>query len=64
MFTILSRDFGAWTNGIKTSFVRDGSTHSVLKSPTAVAYTPATFIVTNPSSNQSYSHRIRCGITI
>jgi hypothetical protein len=65
MFTVLSRDYGTWVNGINLSITRDhvADTNLVVAGGSA-NYIPATCKVLYPAQKQTFTHRLKNGITI
>jgi len=63
ILTIQSRDFGAYTNGIRVSLVADAAADTTL--PLAAGdFIPWTFNVSLLSDKKSYSYRIRGGLLV
>jgi hypothetical protein len=64
MFTIVSRDYGRWTNQLKVTLTRDAAADATLVLSDASSYLPATVKVSNPADNQVFSYRIRNGLKV
>lgn len=63
ILTIKSRDFGAYTNGIRVSLVADATADATL--PLAAGnFIPWTFNVSLLSDKKSYSYRVRGGLLV
>jgi len=62
-FTVTSRDYGAWTNGIRLTITEDVAGDATLPI-SGGTFKPWTILVENPAEKQSYTYRIRSGILV
>jgi hypothetical protein len=63
MFSVISRDYGAWVNGVKVKTIRLAA-DSVLKVPGGAAYVPVKATVSYQTDGSIYNYQIKNGIRI